>query len=164
MLSAARDTERLYPFCCQIEKGQGLEEDDLDPKPILPDLWHWGGPVCLCNCVCTVVRVCVFQVYVSLRSCSSTLHPGLPLSCGPLSSGNKAGCLISRDGDRCPVCTGVGWGVYQVPVFKMLLILHRSLEVLAGYLLCQCLSVRRHPGEDHGLSFSSAMECLHPWC
>ena len=26
-------------------------------------------------CVC----VCVFQVCVSLRSCSSTLHPGLPL-------------------------------------------------------------------------------------
>lgn len=48
LLSAERDAEHLYPFCCQIEKGQGLEEDNPDPKPVLPGLWHWGGPVCLC--------------------------------------------------------------------------------------------------------------------
>lgn len=41
--------------------------------------------------------------------------------------------------------------VYQVLVLKMLLILYKSLEVLAGYLLYQCLSVHRHPGEDQGL-------------
>lgn len=32
-----QETQSVYPFCCQIEKGQGLEEeDDLDPKPRLP--------------------------------------------------------------------------------------------------------------------------------
>ncbi|KAJ8788960.1 hypothetical protein J1605_022366 [Eschrichtius robustus] len=55
LLSAAGGTEHLYPFCCQIEKGQGMEEDDPDPKSVLPSLWHWGGPVCLCNRACTVV-------------------------------------------------------------------------------------------------------------
>lgn len=58
--------ERLYPFCCQIEKGQGLGEDDPDPQLVLPSLWHGGRPVCLCNHACTVVCVCVsvFQVCV----------------------------------------------------------------------------------------------------
>lgn len=59
--------EHLSLFCCQIEKGQGMEKDDPDPKPALPSLWRWGGPVCLCNCVCMLVFVCisVFQVFVS---------------------------------------------------------------------------------------------------
>ena len=58
LLSAARDTERLYPFCCQIEQGQGLEEDDPDPRPVLPDL-ALGRACVSVSCVCTVVCVCV---------------------------------------------------------------------------------------------------------
>lgn len=58
LLSAARDTERLYPFCCQIEQGQGLEEDDPDPRPVLPDL-ALGRACVSVYCVCTVVCVCV---------------------------------------------------------------------------------------------------------
>ena len=58
LLSAARDTEGLYPFCCQIEQGQGLEEDDPDPRPVLPDL-ALGRACVSVYCVCTVVCVCV---------------------------------------------------------------------------------------------------------
>lgn len=49
-------------------------------------------------------------------------------------------------------------GVYQVPVFKMLLILHkawRSLLVIYFVSVYQCVDTQG----DHGLSFSSAMEC-----
>lgn len=69
----------------------------------------------LCVCVMRVhvglcVCICFPGLCVSLCS-SSALHLGLPLSCGPLSSGNKAGFLISRDEERCLRCTGVAWGV-----------------------------------------------------
>lgn len=113
-------TEHLYPFCCQIEKGQGMEKGDPDPKTVLPSLWHWGGPVRLCSvCACQPFCVCMFPglcMYLFPGLCvslcfSSVLHPGLPLSCGPLSSGNKAGFLISRDGERHLGCTAVEWSV-----------------------------------------------------
>lgn len=106
-------TEHLYPkICCQIEKGQGTEEDDPDLKPVLPSLWPWGGPVCLCD-VCARQPLCVylFPRSVCVLCSSLALHPRLPLSCGPLSSGHKAGFLISRDRERCLGCTGVARGV-----------------------------------------------------
>lgn len=69
----------------------------------------------LCVCVmCVHVGLCVCICFpglcVSLCS-SSALYPGLPRSCGALSSGNKAAFLISRDGERCLGCTGVARGV-----------------------------------------------------
>lgn len=68
--------------------------------------------MCLCN-VHACWSLCAFlfsRAVCVLCSCSSAPHPGLPLSCGPLSSGNKAGFPVPRDGERCPGCTEVGWG------------------------------------------------------
>lgn len=66
LLSAERDTEHLYPFYCQIEKDQGLEEDNPDPKPVLSASGAGEG-LCVCvNCVCTVVRVCVCVCFPGL--------------------------------------------------------------------------------------------------
>lgn len=51
-------TQSVSTFCCQIEQGQGLEEDDPDPRPVLPDL-ALGRACVSVYCVCTVVCVCV---------------------------------------------------------------------------------------------------------
>lgn len=68
--------------------------------------------MCLCNCVCAGIGPCVcFQVYVSLRSLLLDSPPWVASSCGPLSSGNKAGCLISgNETDAWLHGSGMGCG------------------------------------------------------
>lgn len=77
------------------------------PKPLA-----LGGPVCLCNvCACRSLCACLLSRTVSFVLLFLSSPPRLPLSCGPLSSGEKAVFQVSKDGERCPGCTGVGFGV-----------------------------------------------------
>lgn len=66
LLSAGKGAHSIStPSVAKLEKGQGMEEDNPDPKPVLPNLWHWGGPVCLCNVrACWSSFACLFQGYV----------------------------------------------------------------------------------------------------
>lgn len=101
------------PSVAKLEKGQGMKEDIPDPNLSSQALGPGEGLcVCvMCMRVCLCVRVCFPELCVSVGSCCSALHPGLPLSCAPPSSGNKAGFTVPRDGDRYPGCTGVRWGM-----------------------------------------------------
>lgn len=63
-------------------------------------------------CVCMSVFVCVSVVRaVSFVLLFLSSPPRLPLSCGPLSSGEKAVFQVSKDGERCPGGPGEGFGV-----------------------------------------------------
>lgn len=63
------------PSIAKLVKGQGMEEDDPDPRPVLPSLWYWGGPVRLCSmCACLSLCMCLFAGAVCPRA------PGLQLS------------------------------------------------------------------------------------
>lgn len=63
------------PFICQIEEGQGLEEDDPGLTPIFPTPLALGRAcVCVCCSLCAILfsrSVCV------LGSCSSALQSEL---------------------------------------------------------------------------------------
>lgn len=67
--------------------------------------------MCLCS-VCMSVFVCV-SVVQDCVLCAPVpqLSTRLPLSCGPLSSGEKAVFQVSKDGERCPGGPGEGFGV-----------------------------------------------------
>lgn len=75
LLSAGKGAHSISTSSvAKLEKGQGIEEDDPDPKPVLPNLWHWGGPVCLCNVrACWSSFACLFQGYVC--PCAPTPQP-----------------------------------------------------------------------------------------
>lgn len=113
LLSAGKGAHSIStPSVAKLEKGQGMKEDDPDPN-LSSQAPGTGEDLCVCVMCMHVglrVRVCFPGLCVSLCTCSPAPHPGLPLSCGPLSSGNKAGFPVPRDGERCPGCTGVGWG------------------------------------------------------
>lgn len=89
------------PFICQIEEGQGLEEDDPGLTPIFPTPLALGR-ACVCVCVALCVQFCFPGLCVSLAPVPQLSSPSWPLSCGPLSSGNRAGIPLSRAVERYP--------------------------------------------------------------
>lgn len=89
-----------------------MEEDDPGPN-LSSQVFGTGEGLCVCvMCVHVGFGVCICFPGLCVSLCSSSApYLGLPLSCGPLSSGNKAEFRISRDGERCLGCTGVAWGM-----------------------------------------------------
>lgn len=60
LLSAARDTRHLYPFCCQIERVRAWRKTTLILNPS-SQTSGTGEGLCVCVTVCARWSVCVFS-------------------------------------------------------------------------------------------------------
>lgn len=103
--------------------------------------------MCLCRvCACRSLCACLSSRTVSFVLPFLSSPPRLPLSCGPLSSGKKAVCRVSKDGERYPGCTGVGFDVLAregVPGEKSLFCA-KSLSAIWGHVCSITISL---PGQ-----------------
>lgn len=113
LLSAGKGAWSIStPSIAKLEKGQGMEEND--PDPILSfQAFGTGEGLCVCA-MCVHVSLCVCLLSRAVCPCAPVPQlstPGCLSPMGLLSSGNKAGFLVSKDGERHPGCIGMGFGV-----------------------------------------------------